>query len=120
MRVRTGRFGKFLACQNYPDCKGTRPFTLQIPCPECGKGELVERRTRRGKNFYGCSAYPNCTFGLWDKPIQEACPACAYPILVQKHTKTKGDYKQCPKCKAKVGEEGNEEGAEELSGTVDR
>jgi DNA topoisomerase-1 len=120
MRVRTGRFGKFLACQNYPDCKGTRPFTLQIPCPECGKGELVERRTRRGKNFYGCSAYPNCTFGLWDKPIQEACPACAYPILVQKHTKTKGDYKQCPKCKAKFGEEGNEEGAEELSGTVDR
>ncbi|HET9951303.1 MAG TPA: type I DNA topoisomerase [Candidatus Eisenbacteria bacterium] len=120
MRVRTGRFGKFLACQNYPDCKGTRPFTLQIPCPECGKGELVERRTRRGKNFYGCSAYPNCTFGLWDKPLQEACPACSYPILVQKHTKTKGDYKQCPKCKAKFGEEGNEEGAEELSGTVDR
>ena len=120
MRVRTGRFGKFLACQNYPDCKGTRPFTLQIPCPECGKGELVERRTKRGKNFYGCSAYPACTFGLWDKPVQQACAACSYPILVQKHTKTKGDYQQCPKCKAKFGEEGNEEGAEELSGTVDR
>jgi DNA topoisomerase-1 len=119
MRVRTGRFGKFLACQNYPDCKGTRPFTLQIPCPECGKGELVERRTRRGKNFYGCSAYPNCTFGLWDKPLKEACPACSYPILVQKHTKTKGDFKQCPKCKAKFGDDGAED-AEELSGTVDR
>ncbi|HSQ61459.1 MAG TPA: type I DNA topoisomerase [Acidobacteriota bacterium] len=119
MRVRTGRFGKFLACQNYPDCKGTRPFTLQIPCPECGKGELVERRTRRGKNFYGCSAYPNCTFGLWDRPLKEACPTCSYPILVQKHTKTKGDFKQCPKCKAKFGDDGAED-AEELSGTVDR
>jgi DNA topoisomerase-1 len=119
MRVRTGRFGKFLACASYPDCKGTRPFTLQIPCPECGKGELVERRTKRGKNFFGCSAYPACTFGLWDRPIKQACPSCGYSILVQKHTKTKGDYQQCPKCKAKFGEEGAE-GAEELSGTVDR
>lgn len=116
MRVRTGRFGKFLACASYPDCKGTRPFTLQIPCPECGKGELVERRTKRGKNFFGCSAYPACTFGLWDRPLKQPCPACSYSILVQKHTKTKGDYQQCPKCKAKFGEEG----AEELSGTVDR
>ncbi len=119
MRVRTGRFGKFLACASYPDCKGTRPFTLQIPCPECGKGELVERRTKRGKNFFGCSAYPACTFGLWDRPLKQPCPACAYSILVQKHTKSKGDYQQCPKCKAKFGEEGAE-GAEELSGTVDR
>jgi DNA topoisomerase-1 len=119
MRVRTGRFGKFLACASYPDCKGTRPFTLQIPCPECGKGELVERRTRRGKNFYGCSAYPNCTFGLWDRPVKQPCTACAYPILVQKMTKTKGDYQQCPKCKAKFGE-ADSEGTEELSGTVDR
>jgi len=119
MRVRVGRFGKFLACSSYPDCKGTRPFTLQIPCPECGKGELVERRTRRGKNFYGCSAYPDCTFGLWDKPVQKPCPVCAYPILLQKHTKTKGDYQQCPKCKAKMVEDGTE-GEEELSGSVDR
>jgi DNA topoisomerase-1 len=119
MRVRTGRFGKFLACSSYPDCKGTRPFTLQIPCPECGKGELVERRTRRGKNFYGCSAYPACTFGLWDKPVQKPCPVCAYPILLQKHTKTKGDYQQCPKCKAKVAEDGTAD-EEELSGSVDR
>ncbi len=118
MRVRTGRFGKFLACASYPDCKGTRPFTLQIQCPECGKGELVERRTKRGKNFFGCSAYPACTFGLWDRPLKQPCPACAYPILVQKHTKSKGDYQQCPKCKAKFGEEGAE-GAEELSATVD-
>ena len=118
MRVRTGRFGKFLACASYPDCKGTRPFTLQIACPECGKGELVERRTKRGKNFFGCSAYPACTFGLWDRPLKQPCPACAYPILVQKHTKSKGDYQQCPKCKAKFGEEGAE-GAEELSATVD-
>ena len=119
MRVRTGRFGKFLACASYPDCKGTRPFTLQIACPECGKGELVERRTKRGKNFFGCSAYPACTFGLWDRPIKQPCPACNYSILVQKSTKSKGDYQQCPKCKAKFGEDGAD-GAEELSGTVDR
>ncbi|MEK7316995.1 MAG: type I DNA topoisomerase [Candidatus Eisenbacteria bacterium] len=119
MRVRTGRFGKFLACASYPDCKGTRPFTLQIACPECGKGELVERRTKRGKNFFGCSAYPACTFGLWDRPLKQPCPACNYSILVQKSTKSKGDYQQCPKCKAKFGEDGAD-GAEELSGTVDR
>jgi DNA topoisomerase-1 len=117
MRVRSGRFGKFLACSNYPDCKGTRPFTLQIACPQCGQGELVERRTRRGKVFYGCSRYPECTFAIWDRPVKEACPSCGSPIMVQKHSKTKGDYLQCPKCKTQV----DPDAADAVgSGTVDR
>jgi DNA topoisomerase-1 len=118
MRVRSGRFGKFLACASYPDCKGTRPFTLQIACPLCGEGELVERRTRRGKVFFGCSRYPACTFGIWDRPVKEPCPACESPIMVQKRSKTKGDYLQCPKCKAQVDVDAGD--GEALSGTLDR
>jgi DNA topoisomerase-1 len=116
MRVRTGRFGKFLACSTYPECKGTRPYTLQIPCPECGTGELVERRTRRGKPFYGCSRYPDCKFGIWDRPVKRTCPSCASPILVQKRTKEKGDFLQCPKCKHRI----EPESTEALRGTMDR
>ena len=115
MRIRSGRFGKFLACSRYPDCKGTRPLGLGVPCPDCSVGELVERRTRRGKAFFGCSRYPSCTFGIWDRPVQQACPSCAYPLLVQKHTKTKGDYLQCPKCKTRV----DAEASEAASGTLD-
>ncbi len=116
MRVRTGRFGKFLACSTYPDCKGTRPFTLQIACPQCGVGELVERRTRRGKAFFGCSRYPECKFGIWDRPVKQKCLNCDSPILVQKQSKAKGDYLQCPKCKVQV-----ESGTQEpVSGSLDR
>ncbi len=115
MRVRSGRFGKFLACSRYPECKGTRPFSLGVPCPDCGKGDLVERRTRRGKAFFGCSRYPECKFGIWDRPVKHPCPACGSPILVQKRTKTRGDYLECPKCKHRIaGEPG-----EALSGTLD-
>ncbi len=116
MRVRTGRFGKFLACSRYPECKGTRPFTLQIACPQCGQGELVERRTRRGKPFYGCSRYPECAFGIWDRPVKQKCPSCDSPILVQKRSKSKPDFLQCPKCKTRV----DSDAAEPLSGTLDR
>jgi DNA topoisomerase-1 len=114
MRVRSGRFGKFLACSRYPDCKGTRPLGLGMPCPDCGTGELVERRTKRGKSFFGCNRYPACTFAVWDRPVKQPCPVCAYPILVQKRTKTKGDYLQCPKCKARV-----DETSEAVSGSLD-
>ncbi len=116
MRVRSGRFGKFLACSRYPECKGTRPLGLGVPCPDCHTGELVERRTRRGKAFFGCSRYPECKFGIWDRPLKQPCPSCAYPILVQKQTKTKGDYLQCPKCKTRV----DAEASEAVSGSLDR
>jgi DNA topoisomerase-1 len=100
MKVRTGRFGKFFACTKYPECKGTKPITTGIKCPECNEGELTEKRSKRGKTFFSCSAYPACKFALWDKPIKEPCPQCGAPFLVQKYTKKDGASVKCwkPDC----------------------
>jgi DNA topoisomerase-1 len=99
MIVRVGRYGRFLACKRYPECKGTRPFTLGIKCPEegCG-GELKEKRTKKGRIFYGCEKYPECKFATWDKPVNETCPECSYPIIVVKTSRDKGSHLRCPKC----------------------
>ncbi|HOD65301.1 MAG TPA: type I DNA topoisomerase [candidate division Zixibacteria bacterium] len=103
MVIKTGRFGRFLACSAYPNCKNTKAITLGIACPQDGcKGQLVEKRTRGGKIFYGCSAYPSCKFATWDKPVPHPCPHCAYPFLVAKESKAKGEYLQCPRCKAVI------------------
>lgn len=86
--LKHGRYGQFTACSNYPQCKYVKRQTLGIPCPEKGcTGELVARRTRKGKTFYGCSRYPNCKFTAWDKPVNEPCPHCGYPLLLEKHKK---------------------------------
>ena len=76
MVVKRGRFGEFLACTNYPDCKGTKPISLGVDCPKCKTGFLSERRSRKGKVFYGCSNYSktSCDFVLWDRPVPEKCP----------------------------------------------
>jgi DNA topoisomerase-1 len=85
MVIKHGRFGKFIACSGYPDCKTTKPITLGIACPETGcGGELVERRSKRGRNFYGCSAYPACKFVVWQRPIAEACPKCGASFLTER------------------------------------
>jgi DNA topoisomerase-1 len=85
MVIKHGRFGKFIACSGYPDCKTTKPITLGIACPEAGcGGELVERRSKRGRIFYGCSAYPACKFVLWQRPIPEACPKCGAAFVVER------------------------------------
>ncbi|MFQ5841086.1 MAG: topoisomerase DNA-binding C4 zinc finger domain-containing protein, partial [Thermodesulfobacteriota bacterium] len=91
MVVRHGKFGKFLACSDYPRCLTTKALTLGIPCPDeaCG-GELVERRTRKGKVFYGCSRYPRCQFATWGRPVRESCPQCGTPFLIEKSSK-RGD-----------------------------
>jgi DNA topoisomerase-1 len=85
-----GRFGEFLACSRYPDCKTTRPISLGVDCPKpnCG-GFLTEKRSRRGKVFYGCSNYAKtqCDFVLWDRPIPEACPQCKAPFLVKRENR---------------------------------
>ena len=91
-----GKYGTFLACPNYPECKFTKPITLGIKCPEC-KGEILERRTKKGRIFYGCGNYPKCKFAVWYKPIDKKCPSCGYSIMVEK----KGEL-ICPKCKSKV------------------
>lgn len=105
MMARVGRYGRFLACKRYPECKGTRAFTLGIKCPTEGcDGELKEKRTKKGRVFYGCDKFPKCKFATWDKPVAKACPACSYPILVQKAAGSKAGQLKCPKCKHEVDE----------------
>ncbi|HVZ81992.1 MAG TPA: type I DNA topoisomerase [bacterium] len=95
MVVKRGRFGKFLACSKYPECKTAKPIPLGIKCPlGCG-GEVVSRGSRRGV-FYGCNKYPDCKFISWYKPINRACPQCASPYLVDKYLKTLGPHVACP------------------------
>ncbi len=96
MVLKRGRFGTFLACSQYPECKTTKPLKLGVKCPspDC-EGDLVQKRTKKGKNFYSCSKYPTCTFAVWDKPINRACPQCQAPFLVEKYRKQTGTQVVC-------------------------
>jgi len=88
MVVKFGRFGSFLGCSGYPECKNIKnlpPVSLNIPCPKCKEGEIVERRTRRGRMFYGCSLYPKCDFASWQRPTGELCPKCSSPLVLIKN-----------------------------------
>jgi DNA topoisomerase-1 len=96
MVVKRGRFGQFLACKNYPECKGTRPISIGVACPNVCGGYIAERRSKRGRIFYGCSSYPNCTFAAWDRPVPGPCPLCASPHLVRKYSKRDGVVIKCP------------------------
>ncbi len=100
--MKYGRFGEFTACSNYPKCKYVKQKTLGIKCPKCGEGEILERRSKRGKTFYGCNRYPECDFVAWGKPIDEKCPECSNPYLIEKWLKA-GPVAQCPnkECKYK-------------------
>lgn len=82
MVIKQGRFGKFLSCSDYPKCKNAKPLRLGIDCPRCG-ANLVERRTKRKRIFYGCSSYPKCDFSVWEKPLPDPCPECK-GLLVSK------------------------------------
>ncbi|MCM2268980.1 MAG: type I DNA topoisomerase [Thermoanaerobaculia bacterium] len=105
MELRRSRFGPFLGCTGYPECKNIRklgpkpapPKDTGIGCPECGKGTIQEKKTRRGKIFYSCSRYPDCKYALWNKPVEEPCPQCGHPFLTEKTTKKKGTVWLCPK-----------------------
>ena len=94
--LREGRFGEFISCGNYPKCKYIKPKTVGVACPKpgCG-GELIERRSKRGKVFYGCLKYPDCDFVVWNKPVPEACPQCGAPFLLEKSTKKEGLVRYC-------------------------
>lgn len=96
MVIKRGRFGNFLACSQYPECKTTKPLKLGIKCPtkDCG-GDLVQKRTRKGKTFYSCSNYPTCTFAIWDRPINRPCPQCQAPFLIEKIRKQTGSKILC-------------------------
>ncbi len=96
LALKHGRYGQFTACSNYPNCRYVKRQTLGIACPEKGcTGELVVRRTKRGKTFYGCSRYPECKFTAWDKPIAEPCPQCGSPLLLEKHKKDSTAVRYC-------------------------
>ena len=85
MVIKTGRFGEFMACSGYPECKNTRPIVKPtgVKCPECGK-EIVERRSRKGKIFYGCSGYPDCKVSFWYRPVDKKCPKCGSLLIERK------------------------------------
>ena len=94
MVIKRGRYGRFLACPGFPDCKNTKPIIEEIgvKCPECG-GSIILRRSKRGRTFYGCSNYPDCKFVSWNKPSSNKCPRCG-SFMVIKNKKT-GEYEAC-------------------------
>ncbi|WP_407653836.1 type I DNA topoisomerase [Archangium lipolyticum] len=96
MVVKRGRFGRFLACSGYPECKTSKPISIGVSCPDCKQGYLTERRSGRGKIFFGCNRYPDCKFAAWDRPLPESCPSCQSPYLLQKYSKRDGPYVACP------------------------
>jgi DNA topoisomerase I len=100
--LKNGRFGEFTACSTYPKCKYVKQKTIGVPCPNCTEGEVVERRSKKGKTFFGCNRYPDCDFVAWGKPIQEKCPDCGSSYLIEKWLKA-GPVAQCPngECKFK-------------------
>lgn len=104
MLIKQGRYGEFLACSGYPDCKNTQSAhaetgpgaSVGVPCPVDGcTGDIVEKQSKRGKVFYGCSKYPDCSFASWDKPVPQACPLCGAAFLVEKTSKREGNHLKC-------------------------
>ncbi len=96
MVVKRGRFGRFLACSRYPECKTSKPISIGVTCPKGCGGYISERRSRRGRTFYGCSSYPKCDFVSWDRPKNEACPQCGSAYLLDKYSKRDGAFIACP------------------------
>src|SRR5690606_17270173 len=102
LEVKTGKYGRFVRCEDYPKCDTTLPYTLDVKCPECKKGKFAEKKSRYGKIFYGCTNYPDCTNAMWAAPREHDCPSCGYPLMIERETKRDGKHLQCPKCKHKV------------------
>lgn len=101
LKIKHGRFGKFIGCGNYPKCKHieslNKPADTGVECPECKQGKIVKRQSRRGRVFFSCSRYPDCKYAIWNEPIAQSCPKCAWPILTIKKTKKRGTELVCPR-----------------------
>jgi DNA topoisomerase-1 len=96
LAVKHGRYGEYTACSDYPNCKYIKLKYTGVACGKAGcSGEIVERKSRRGKTFYGCSNYPECDFVLWNKPVPDPCPLCGAPFTVIKTTKRSGTVRFC-------------------------
>ncbi|MBX6772140.1 MAG: type I DNA topoisomerase [Chloroflexi bacterium] len=115
MVIKHGRFGKFIACSNYPACRNSRSLVVKTGarCPRCGRGDLIEKRTRRGRTFYSCSEYPTCDFALWQRPLPRPCPQCGGLLVESSRTDAK-----CTVCGATVARD--EESAAEMAPAVSR
>lgn len=100
LHIKIGRYGRFIGCSNYPTCKHIEPLEKPadtgVDCPKCNKKTILIRKSRKGKLFYSCGGYPKCTYALWNEPIKEACPSCAWPLLTVKETKRSGKQVLCP------------------------
>lgn len=103
--IKNGRFGKFLACSGYPDCKNTKPIVerLDVKCPTCHEGDVLQRKSKKGRKFYGCSRYPECNYVSWYEPVKEPCPVCS-SLMYKKYSKKEGTYLECSneECKNKI------------------
>ena len=93
--AKQGRFGEFIACSGYPECRYIRRETTGVTCPKCGKGEMIQRKSKRGRVFYSCDQYPKCKNLLWHKPVPESCPQCDSPFLLERQTKREGLIRVC-------------------------
>lgn len=103
MVVKSSKYGKFLGCSTYPDCKNIQPITLGIKCPKCKEGEILGRKALKSKKtFYGCTRYPECDFISNSKPRETKCEMCGSSYMLEKYSKKKGEYLECPECKHKV------------------
>jgi len=102
--IRNSKFGRFIGCTKYPDCDYTKSITLEIKCPRCSEGEIVQRMTKRKRVFYGCSNYPNCDYASWDRPTNQICPNCKKDLLVTKFKSGKENI-LCNSCKFTLNEE---------------
>lgn len=107
MVIKRGRFGEFLACPNYPECKNTKPIVEEIetPCPKCG-GKILIKRSKKGNKFYGCSNYPECNFVSWQEPSMKKCPNCG-TYMLKKYNKSKGNFLECANAECKHKEFGD-------------
>jgi DNA topoisomerase-1 len=94
--IKTGRYGEFISCSNYPECTYSRQLQKKVgvACPRCGN-DIVERKSKRGKIFYGCGAYPACDYALWDKPVPEPCPQCNGLVVLTSRGKPVLRCKEC-------------------------